>query len=188
MKNRIMQLFETCPIIAAAKSPEHLEQCVASQSEVVFLLFGEVGTVEEMVDRVKSAGKLAIVHMDLINGLGSKESAADFIKRYTRADGIISTRPQTIKHAGSLGLFTILRLFMLDSMSLNNVSKQIGTACPDMVEVLPGLMPRIIRKICAETSVPIIAGGLISEKGEVVDALNAGALCVSTTKNELWSV
>lgn len=188
MKNRIMQLFETCPIIAAAKSPAHLEQCIASQSEVVFLLFGEVGTVEEMVSQVKSAGKLAMVHMDLINGLGSKESAADFIKKYTDADGIISTRPQTVKHAGSLGLFTILRLFMLDSMALDNVSKQITTACPDMVEVLPGLMPRIIRKIHSATSVPLIAGGLISEKGDVLDALNAGALCVSTTRNELWSL
>lgn len=188
MKSRIMQLFDACPIIAAAKSPRQLERCLSSQSEVVFLLFGEVGTVEEMAARVKAAGKLAIVHLDLINGLGNKEEAADFIKKYTCADGIISTRPQTIKHAGSIGLFTILRLFILDSMALNNVNKQITTASPDMVEVLPGLMPRIIRQIRSMTSVPLIAGGLISEKGDVLDALNAGASCVSTTKEELWDL
>lgn len=188
MKNSIISIFENCPVVAAIKSPEQLDRCIASQSEVMFFLCGEVGDIETMVSRAKDAGKLVIVHIDLINGLSNKESAVDFIKRYTRADGIISTRPQTIRYANSLGLFTVLRLFMLDSLALDNVVKQIGISCPDMIEILPGLMPRIIENICGLVPVPLIAGGLISEKADVVAALKAGATCVSTTKESLWSI
>ena len=40
---------------------------------------------------MKQAGKMALVHLDLINGLSAKDVAVDFIKKYTKADGIIST-------------------------------------------------------------------------------------------------
>ena len=188
MKNELTAVFENCPVVAAIKSPEQLERCIQSQSEVMFFLCGEVGTIEDMVGRAKDAGKVVIVHIDLINGLSNKESAVDFIKKYTRADGIISTRPQTIRHANSLGLFTVLRLFMLDSLALDNLGKQTGNCGPDMIEILPGLMPRIIESICGMVSVPLIAGGLIAEKADVVAALKAGATCVSTTKESLWAI
>ena len=42
-------------------------------------------------------GKKAIVHVDLILGLSSKEISVDFIKKYTKADGIISMKPTLIK-------------------------------------------------------------------------------------------
>ncbi|MBQ3075076.1 MAG: glycerol-3-phosphate responsive antiterminator, partial [Clostridia bacterium] len=37
-----------------------------------------------------------------------------------------------------------------------------------------------------EVSVPLIAGGLIETKAEVMDALQSGAIAVSTGKEELW--
>lgn len=188
MYSKSLTIFQACPIIAAAKDPEHLKICLSSPCEVIFLLGGEVATIAELVDTAKAAKKFVVVHIDLISGLSNKESAVDFIKKYTRADGIISTRPQTIKHANSLGLFTVLRVFLLDSMALDNLEKQVGSSKPDMIEVLPGLMPRIIEKICSLTTVPLIAGGLISEKADVVSALSAGATCISTTRSELWYI
>ncbi|MEG0035979.1 MAG: glycerol-3-phosphate responsive antiterminator [Oscillospiraceae bacterium] len=188
MYSKSLTIFQACPIIAAAKNSEHLKICLSSPCEVIFLLGGELASISELIDTAKDAGKFVVVHIDLISGLSNKESAVDFIKKYTRADGIISTRPQTIKHANDLGLFTVLRLFLLDSMALDNLGKQVNSSKPDMIEVLPGLMPRIIEKICTLTTVPLIAGGLISEKGDVVSALSAGATCISTTKSELWSL
>ena len=44
-----------------------------------------------MVKKIKDAGKLAMVHIDLIAGLSGKEVAVDYIKQETLADGIIST-------------------------------------------------------------------------------------------------
>ena len=66
------------------------------------------------------------------------------------------------------------------------MNKQVSLANPDMVEIMPGIMPEIIEKIKSELKLPLIAGGLISEKKDVIAALAAGADAVSTTKIGLW--
>ena len=126
------------------------------------------------------------MHMDLINGLGNKEVAVDFIREHTGVDGIISTKPQLVKRAKELGLFGILRIFVIDSMAFGNIEKQCASLVPDAVEILPGLMPKIIKKLCSTVNVPIIAGGLISDKEDVMNALNAGAVAISVTNQRVW--
>ena len=72
--------------------------------------------------KVREKGKIAMVHIDLISGLGSKEIAVDFIKKHTEANGIISTKPLLVKRAKELGLYTILRFFIIDSMAFENIA------------------------------------------------------------------
>jgi len=47
-------------------------------------------------------------------------------------------------------------------------------------------MPKVIRKISGSTDKPIIAGGLISDKEDVINALAAGAVSVSSTQRAIW--
>ena len=123
---------------------------------------------------------------DRITGLSSKEVAVDFIRNNTSADGIISTKPALIKRARELSLYTTLRVFVLDSMAFENIEKQMSVARPDIIEILPGLMPKVIRRVCRLVKVPVIAGGLISDKEDVMAALSAGAISVSTTNQKVW--
>ena len=94
--------------------------------------------------RIKQAGKLAVVHLDLITGLAPKEIAVDYIQQRTEADGIISTKPALIKYAAKLSLFTVLRFFVIDSLALSSIEKQLQNVKPDVIEVLPALMPRVL--------------------------------------------
>lgn len=181
-----LQLFEADPIIAAVKDEEQLEQAIATDCKILFFLFGNICTIHPLVERAKKAGKLAFVHLDLTQGLSSKDVAADFIKEYTQADGVISTRPVLLRRAKALGLVTVLRIFLVDSLSLANLDKQIDACDPDLVEVMPGVMPKVIRRVCQRISQPVIAGGMVSDKEDVIAALSAGGLCVSTTCQELW--
>lgn len=183
---RFKEAIENTPIIPAVKDAESLEQCLKSDAGVVFILFGDICNIAEIVERIKAEGKLAMVHMDLIAGLGSKEVSVDYIKERTKADGIITTKPMLAKHARELGLATVLRFFIIDSMALSNLSKQTREARPDCIEVLPGVMPKIIRKITSENRTPLIAGGLISDKEDVCNALDAGAVAVSSTNAKIW--
>lgn len=180
------EAIENTPIIPAIKDAESLEQCLESDACVIFVLFGDICNIAEIVERIKAEGKLAMVHMDLIAGLGSKEVSVDYIKERTKADGIITTKPMLAKHARELGLATVLRFFIIDSMALSNLSKQTREARPDCIEVLPGVMPKIIRKITGENKTPLIAGGLISDKEDVCNALDAGAVAVSSTNAKIW--
>lgn len=189
MKKDFFELLEANPMIAAVKDDEGLEICSACEEiKVVFILYGDICNIGSIVERVRAAGKAAIVHMDLIEGLSGKESTVAFIRANTRADGIISTKPSLIKKGRELGLYTILRIFILDSMAFGNIQKQIGIARPDTIEILPGLMPKIIRQVCQMTRIPVIAGGLIAEKEDVMAALSAGAVSVSSTNPAVWNV
>ena len=186
LQNSFQEQLEDCPVIAAARDREGLARCCQSESGIVFILFGDVCTISEIVDHVKSAGKLAFVHMDLVNGLSSREISVDYIRKETNADGIISTKPILIKKGRDLGMFTILRYFLLDSMAYENIRQQQHAVKPDFIEVLPGVMPKIIKNVCKMSRTPIIAGGLISDKESVMDALSAGAIAVSSTNHEVW--
>lgn len=182
-----MESFEVNPIIAAVKSEQQMEKALESDCRVVFFLFGDICSIGRLVQTAKDAGKLAFVHLDLIRGISGKEVAVEFIKTYTRADGIISTRPELTKHARGIGLASILRIFVIDSMALGTIDKQLRAGEPDILEIMPGIMPKIIREVSAKVAVPVIAGGLIRDKEDIMNALSAGALCISTTSETAWT-
>ena len=59
-------------------------------------------------------------------------------------------------------------------------------ARPDFIEILPGTMPKIFRRVCGEIQTPVIAGGLISDKEDIMAALGSGACAISTTNPQVW--
>lgn len=187
MDARFYDAVQANPIIAAIKNDEGLAHCLDSDIHVVFILYGDICTIPRIVEQVKDAGKITMVHADLINGLASKEIAVDYIRNSTRADGIISTRPNLIRRAKELNMYTVLRLFVIDSMALSE-SKNLKDVRPDFLEILPGVIPTAIRKIKNNTGLPILAGGLIVSKQDVIDALEAGAMAISATSEAVWKM
>jgi glycerol uptake operon antiterminator len=181
-------LVRSTPVIAAVKSAEGLEKYLAGSppgSGIVFVLYGDILTIPGIVGRIKEAGKLALIHLDLIEGLASREIAADFLWENTKADGILSTKANIIRHAKSLGFLTIQRFFVLDSMALLNIEKQCPLEYADAVEILPGIIPKVMQRIARIAGKPIIAGGLIEDKDDVQNALKAGAASVSSSNLNL---
>lgn len=188
MYKKFYHAVEANPIIGAVKDFEGLEKSLHSDLEVIFILFGDICNIAEITEKITTAGKIALVHMDLIVGLSPKEISVDYIKNNTSAHGIITTKLNMIKRAKELDLFTVYRIFVIDSMALKNIESQPKMNRADFIEILPGTMPRTIQKICAIAKQPIIAGGLISEKVEVMEALDAGAIAISTTNQEIWKL
>ncbi len=182
----LLNILNNSPIVAAIKNSEGLENCLSSDCSVVFILYGDVIGISSMVARIKAAGKLAMVHVDLIDGLAARDVAIDFIAKNTNADGIISTKPNLIRRAHTCGLLTVQRFFVLDSLSLASIEKQIPLDSADVIEVLPGVMPKIIKHLYRTTGKQIIAGGLISDKEDIVAALDAGAIAISSTNTDVW--
>ena len=75
---------------------------------------------------------------------------------------------------------------MIDSMAFDNLAKQPSFTYADMLEILPGVLPRIIQQLAQNTGKPIIAGGLIRDKEDVMTMLRAGAVAISTTAENVW--
>lgn len=178
--------LENTPVIAAVKNEQGLESCLTSDCSVAFILYGSVNNICEIVQRLKDAGKIVFAHIDLLDGLSAREAAVEYLIQNTSVDGIISTKPMLIRYAHSHGLLTVQRFFVLDSLALENIRKTVQPDGADLVEILPGLMPKIIKKLSTETQKPIIAGGLISDKEDIMTALGAGAIAISSTNQDVW--
>lgn len=183
----LLTALDAQPIAASVKNAAELELALKSDVKVVFLLYSTILTVGPLIERIRQAGKLAFVHLDMVEGLAPKEVAVDFIAQTTRADGIISTKAALTRRGRELGLVSIQRFFLLDSMAMQSVA-QFSRGAADLVEVLPGLMPKIIRQVADSTGKPVIAGGLIQDKEDVITALSAGAVAVSATNPQVWAL
>lgn len=157
MSHPMLPLLERTPVIPAVKEPETLDLALAHDGAAVFLLCGDILNIAGLVDRVHRAGKQAVVHGDLVAGLAPREIAVDYLRSYG-ADGIISTRPHIIRRGRELGMLTVLRVFAIDSKAVSNLGKETGMGMPDLIEVLPGTIYRVIARLSRELPVPLIAG------------------------------
>ena len=183
----IKEIFEENPVIAAVKDMSGLNEALNSDVDIIFVLFGDIMSVKDISNKISSKDKLGIIHIDLVEGLSNKEVAIKFVKETTSFSGIITTKSNLIKLAKSYGLFAIQRFFVFDTISLNNSKNHAISDC-DAIEILPGVIPKVIKNIAANTKRPVVAGGLIDSKEDVIMALNAGATCVSTSKAEIWEM
>lgn len=183
---KILKKIEENPVIAAIRNEEDLEDAINAPVSTIFLLHADIFNLYPTVDKVKKNGKNVFIHMDMLEGIGRDNRAIDYIYQQVRPHGIISTKNSHIKYAMGKGMFAIQRVFLIDSLSYENSVKSILSVQPDMVEVLPGIIPKIIRRLSGQLSIPLIAGGLIESKDDVIEILGSGALAISTGKKELW--
>lgn len=182
------ELLSDSPVIAAVKDDCDLERALKSECRAVFLLYGNILTIADQVRKVKEVDKVCIVHIDLIDGLSNREIAVDGLVKLCHPDGIISTRASLVRRAQALELVSIQRAFLLDSMSMRSLLAQMEANKPDFMEILPGVIPDAIGEVVGKSSVPVIAGGLIRSKQDVMNALRAGAIAVSSSSQEVWEM
>jgi glycerol uptake operon antiterminator len=184
--NRIIGRLGENPIIAAVRDEADLDSSLEANTSIIFILKADIFNINGMVERIKHRGKEAFVHLDFLEGLGKDHRAIDYIAEAIRPDGIITTSSSHVKYAKQKGLFTIQRFFMVDSLSFDTTIKTAGSTCPDMIEIMPGVIPGVIQRLNEVIKIPIIAGGLITSKDDIIQILKAGAIGVSTAKKELW--
>lgn len=186
MKDFILSDLNKHPIIAAIKDEENLRAAINSPCKIIFILYGDICNIGDITEEIFASGRMPIVHMDLIGGLSGSEYAVRYIVKNTKAVGVISTKSNLLKKAREEGLITVQRAFIIDSMSLNNILYHIRHGYADFIEILPGVLPKAIRTISASSDIPIIGGGLVSDKEDVRTILEAGAIAVSSSNKSLW--
>ncbi len=173
-------------IIAAIKTEEAFEKFLQTDITTAFLLRSGLADVGQYVDRAHQNGKIIFVHLDFVSGLATDRSAIEFVAREICPDGIISTRNPVIQAAASFDLSAVQRFFEIDSQSVETTVRSVLERKPKMIEIMPGIIPRVISELSQKIDTPIIAGGLIRDTEDAIGALRAGAMAISTASTTLW--
>ncbi len=175
------------PIIAALRREEDVVAALDSRTSTIFLMYGEISRFESVIARFKQAGKTVFVHIDLIKGLSSDKEAIDFVASRIAPDGIVTTKGHLVKEAKKFGMKACHQLFMIDTQAFHTGIKSVHGSSPDAVEIMPGLMPSVVRAWKAEVPLPLVVAGLIRSETEIRTMLDAGCDGVAVGDPGLWN-
>ncbi|RLQ91656.1 glycerol-3-phosphate responsive antiterminator [Falsibacillus albus] len=179
--------FHGQKIIPAIRSMKDFEKMLDTPYTYGVFLDMHIGMLKSVFGHAKQHGKKMFCHVDLIQGLSNDEAAAEYICQEIKPYGLISTKGSVIMKARQKGVYATQRAFIIDTHALERSIKLIEKTNPHYIEVLPGVIPKIIKEIHERTGKPIFAGGLIDHAEEVEEALQAGASAITTSNLDLWN-
>lgn len=182
-KIQIKELIEQQICVPVIPNMKQLEKFI--ESDLLICLFQDIhiSLLEHMIRKTHESNKLALVHIDMIHGISVDEYGTEFLCQKLRADGIISTKTKIIETTKKNKKIAVLRVFLIDSKSIERGIETILKSQPDVVEVMPAIAYKIIPYIKSKISTPIIGGGLLKSVEDVKDGLNAG--CIAFTVSNL---
>ena len=166
---------------------DDLDAALEGRPGVLFVLRGNGLELAPVVHRIHSAGKLAAVHLDLVDGLSTDTAGVRWLVR-CGADAIISSQGQAVGSARAEGVVAIQRVLCSTRGALELGLAAVTRAQPDIVELLPGvILPEVADLVLPRLTVPLLAGGFIRAAADVRSVLAAGALAVTTSERALWN-
>jgi glycerol uptake operon antiterminator len=176
-------------IIAAVRSFKEIDKGIRAGVDTFFILECTLSQMKDIAQIMREHNKVWFLHIDLVKGLKEEEAAIEYLFREIKPTGIITVRKSLIPIARAHSLRTILRFFAIDSVSLRNIVKTAQEVKPDYVEVLPGIVPKVITILHEQLEpfgIKIITGGLVDQMSEVRAVIAAGAQFVSVGNKDLW--
>ena len=184
--DELVKRFRRFPCGAAVKAPEQLEAALASSCGAIFILRANGLELGPAVHRIHLAGKLAVVHLDLVDGLSAGLAGVRWLAR-CGADAIISSHSQAVRAVRAEGVVAIQRLLCVSQVGVELGLVAVGRSQPDIVELLPGvILPQVADLVMPRLDVPLLAGGFIHDALAARRVLDAGAVAVTTSAPELW--
>jgi glycerol uptake operon antiterminator len=174
------------PIIASITEAEQITYALASDVRRVNLMTGSVNNLKYVIEQLHDSGKQVFVHIEKVGGIGREASSIQYLADVFKADGIVTTKSNAVAAAKQAGILSSQRFFAIDSAAVETAVRMIKSSEPDEVELMPGLMPRVIREVRQQITQPLIVGGLIRDTEEIRLAMENGADFVSIGDSRFW--
>lgn len=185
------------PILLAISQMKDFEKFLQSPLDTCILMDFHINLLPSMMQAAHAAGKTVYLHADLLRGVSADEFGCEYLCQRLRADGIISTKPKVLEAARRNRVATILRLFLIDTKSLDKGAALIKNLQPDHVELLPGLacdaiadlkqrlQPSSDKSSGNTAAQSLLCGGLIKTHSQITRCLEAGACAVTLSDRTL---
>ncbi|MBD0379965.1 glycerol-3-phosphate responsive antiterminator [Paenibacillus sedimenti] len=178
--------MKSYPIIASITEADQIAKALKSGVQRVNLMTGTINNLREIMEQLHDSGKQVFVHIEMVGGIGRDASSIQYLAEVFQVDGIVTTKSNAVAAAKQAGIRSIQRIFAIDSYAVETAVRMVKTCDPDEVELMPGLMPRVIRDVKQKIKQPLIVGGLIRYEEEIGQALDNGADFVSIGDSRFW--
>ncbi len=185
---KLYHLFHPFSVIASVRNEKEMDEAVRNNVKNVFLVRSSIHDVDWFCMMADENDINLFIYFDMIKGLSQDKEAVQFVVENLNFTGIVSNKAHIVKEAMNFKTFAILTLFLLDSYAIKQGTKILKDLKPDAINIAPGVIPKIVDQFINEVNIPVITSGLITEKEEIRQLLDAGATAVSTSNQELWKL
>lgn len=178
--------IENQKVIPALSNFKSIKTFIKSSNTYCILVDFQLAELEDIVIELKNHNKKILIHIDLIRGLTANEYGAIYLIQKLHIDGIISIKPKPLSIAKKRGILAIQRIFLKDSLSLDQSLAVVNSVNPDYLEILPAISNSILTTIINRTHLKVFCGGLIQTSEQIDSCLHNGAIGVTTSNIDLW--
>jgi glycerol uptake operon antiterminator len=182
----LLERLAEYPVIASATRDREIAAAAAGHTRAVMLNSIELACLAELVAAARAADLLCLVHAEMIAGLANDAAAVGYLKSIG-ADGVMTTRAQTVAATQSLGLIAVQRVFVTDHVAVERSLATVERTRPDVVELSPALALGALDAGTRKRFSPLLASGLVTRPGEVEWLRELGAVGVTTSAASLWT-
>lgn len=180
--------FDEPTIVPSVRRLKDLELAVRARSDYVLLSEVHIGNLEPLAARCSEAGKMVLVHADLIGGFKADRDGIKLLRNMFHVDGVLSQSAHVVTAAKKAKLLAIQRVFIMDSRSLDRSLAALGEARPDGIEVLPGALAKSHFDLFDQwgDSSALIAGGMVRTREEAAELFELGYEAITASTPDLW--
>ena len=181
-------MAEAFILIPSVRDMKTLDYALQSRHrEILLSTVSHIGNLAELTSLCHKHGKEAIVNHELIGGLGNDTVAFEMLKKAYKVDAVIGANPYHISRAKAIGLKTIWKVPLLDSLSLEMAFRSIEVTKPDAVELRPAICAYDFLDVFRKAfSGKIFASGFIN-RNEFADRLRRRSFDgIMTSTRALW--
>lgn len=181
-------MARTFLVIPSVRDMRHLDKALKlERSEILLSTVSHIGNLAELTTRCHKNGKEVIVNHELIGGLGTDTIAFEMLKKAYKVDTVIDSNAYHVSRAKTVGLKTIWKIALLDSLSLEMAFRSIEVTKPDAIELRPAVCAYDFLDAFRNVfSGKIFASGFVSQDDFAQRLYQRGFDGIMTSTQTMW--
>jgi hypothetical protein len=181
-------MARTFVLIPSVRDIRNLDKALKlERGEILLSTVSHIGNLAELTTLCHKNGKEVVVNHELIGGLGTDTIAFEMLKKAYKVDAVIGSNVYQVSRAKAVGLKTIWRIALLDSLSLEMAFRSIEVTKPDAIELRPAICAYefldAFRKVF---SGKIFASGFVSRADFAQRLYQRGFDGIMTSSQTMW--
>ncbi|MCE5329702.1 glycerol-3-phosphate responsive antiterminator [bacterium] len=187
--NNIISELSGNPVIPCTNNFDDILDSNYNNIKVVLLYDLNIFDLISIAKKNLTAKKTIILNIDTVKGLLADEYGIKFLKEYIKVDMITSASPKSINCLKKLNFPVMQSMFILDTKSLKKGIELVKAGKPDLIDIRPGILyPKAAELLKKSFDIPVICSGFINNREELKKILNSGAIGITTSSHELWTL
>jgi len=174
-------------IIPSVSELKHFKKALATDCSVIQPSGAHIGNLKPIIEECHRQGKKVLVNHELVGGLGNSKTAFKMLKQYYHADWIIGSSVSRIHMYQNMGMHSIYKVVLVDSISVENAIHSLKEIRFDAIELRPYYHAlEFLPKFREHFDGDYYIAGFVNTIEKAREAKKAGFRGVMTSTIDLW--